>query len=100
MDYANDAEHLAAIDKRLEVARGFESGFDEPNWWELDVRFLRHQLAAAEARCQRLEGILGRLVALDDDAEPGLVTWHEARVRAFREARAALKPEPEVPHDA
>ena len=60
MPYANDAEHLAVIDDHLAVVADYEPERDGEqqtwiDWYTLDVPFLRQQLAAAEARCQRLE---------------------------------------------
>ena len=56
MGYRNDEEHLAAIDRRLRMTQAMASGRDEPNWWELDVKFLRQQLAAAQAQVRALQG--------------------------------------------
>lgn len=37
-----------------------------------------------------LESVLRNIVMLDDDAHPGLSTWHDARVKAHKAAKAIL----------
>jgi chromosome segregation ATPase len=49
---------------------------DERNW--------------ARTRMAELDAALRRIVSLDNDAHPGLFTWHDARVRAHQAAERAI----------